>query len=582
MKKEGIFRQKQIKTVLVIFLFVFVSGIVFTMIAFLSNNHGAFKVYRMDKEWDISFHGRTYINASLNDHRFCGLQSKKNDVIVMKKTIDIDTGGFVRDRITLRVYSRLSSLRVSIIDRDGNEKQIYFYGYEHGQFKPGEFLGSGYHFIQLPQNCEGRTLCIAEMASEDGAIAGLPGVIATKSNHMMEAFAQERIIGTFITVFMFIAGSMITIMALAMALVDREFMDLALLGLFSASGGLWCMCSMKSVELFSQDIQNDSLIEYISLYVFVIPLMGLAVRFFKKVSLGLRIAMFVSMCLNTALAIGAWILQATGLANVDTCLSFFHLLLAFDALSLTSIAVFRWRKSDLAEKFFEGGILAAAFFGVVYILYYYLNDETSIEPGIFDTLIMPAAFLFMVVLILIGYMIRIYARRVDGTQRQQLESLAFEDDLTGLSNRNRGELMLRELDSSDNDYVIINFDLNFLKRTNDEFGHTGGDLYLKTFSMILKKLYPDADCICRMGGDEFMVAYEHQTPERKTLREKAQNLMRMEDAATKALPVDIMIDASYGWAFSHELEGKPAEDVYRLADQRMYEMKVRTKKGRGF
>ena len=280
---------------------------------------------------------------------------------------------------------------------------------------------------------------------------------------------------------------------------------LALLGLFSAFGGLWCLCSMKGIEMFSQDIRTDSLVEYISLYIFVIPLIGLALRFFKKIPIGLRVALFVSMCLNIALAAGAAIMQKLDIVNVDYMLPFFHILLAFDAVALTSISFFCWRKSSIAEKFFEGSIFAAAGFGVIYIAYYYLSRWWSMDPSIFDKMIMPMAFLLMVTLILVGYIIDVYAKRVDDSQRKKLLMLAYKDDLTGLSNRTVGDGALKKLDARTQDYLLVNLDLNFLKKANDSFGHAGGDLYLKSFAEIMKKVFTDATLLCRMGGDEFMV-----------------------------------------------------------------------------
>lgn len=557
-------------------LIAFAAGVIASVVIYLSENHGAYVTDRMNDGWTVDYCGHHYDDVSRTDSRFLSYTTKKNDVLVMEHRIEM----LSPYRIALRLYSRLSSVRVSIVYGDGREKLIYYYGYDYNALRPGDFLGSGYHFIQLPQDCYGQTLRIMEMGSQDEALHGLPDLAITPAGHAIEVFAQERSFGTFITVFMFIAGSLLTIVSISMSLIDREFLYLTLLGLFSASGGLWCMCSMKAIELFSLDIRRNSTMEYMSLYVMLIPLMGLAVRFFKKIPPALRIAMFVSMCLNIALAIGSIVLQVTDLANVDYLLSYFHIILAFDAISLTSIAFFRWKKAAVSEKFFEGGIMAAAGFGIAYIVYFYADRWWNLDPGLFDIVIMPAAFLFMIVLILIGYITDLYARRIDDTQRTRLISLAFKDDLTGLSNRTMGERELKSLDEGHDRYLFVNLDLNFLKKVNDRYGHSAGDLYLKSFSEILSKCFSDADIISRMGGDEFMVAYRGELPDENGIRKKLLEMEKMEKTVSVSMPVKVTVDAAYGYAYSDEVEGAKSEEVYRLADQRMYGMKVRTRKGR--
>ena len=60
-----------------------------------------------------------------------------------------------------------------------------------------------------------------------------------------------------------------------------------------------------------------------------------------------------------------------------------------------------------------------------------------------------------------------------------LEQMAYMDELTGLGNRRLCEKKLKELEvkakTSDSRYAILSLDLNFLKHTNDTYGHEKGD-----------------------------------------------------------------------------------------------------------
>jgi len=88
---------------------------------------------------------------------------------------------------------------------------------------------------------------------------------------------------------------------------------------------------------------------------------------------------------------------------------------------------------------------------------------------------------------------------------ERAEALAFVDPLTGVSNRAEGERRLAALVARGGSFSVLFFDLNDFKRVNDRWGHTAGDLVLKTFARRLAQNVRPADIACRWGGDEFLV-----------------------------------------------------------------------------
>ena len=261
-------------------LFIVAAVCIVAMMVYLSANRGSYDVSDMRDGWSVDYCGKHYDNVSRNDTRIENISSKKNDVLAMERRIDT-TGS---DRLTVRIYSRLSSLRVSVVGRNGYEKEVYFYGYsELSGINTGDFLGSGYHFVELPQDSYGRTLKIMEMGSQDGALQGIPEVVVTPFNAAMPAFAQSRAFAAFVTIFMFLLGAMIILLSLFVSIFDRRFFTLTFLGLFSVTGGLWCMCSSKAVEIFSRNIRLNSTIEYISLYLLIIPILILVLTCFHNI-----------------------------------------------------------------------------------------------------------------------------------------------------------------------------------------------------------------------------------------------------------------------------------------------------------
>jgi diguanylate cyclase (GGDEF)-like protein len=92
---------------------------------------------------------------------------------------------------------------------------------------------------------------------------------------------------------------------------------------------------------------------------------------------------------------------------------------------------------------------------------------------------------------------------------EQIRSLSFTDDLTGLYNR-RGFTLLAEqevkLAHRINRPMLLFFcDVDSLKGINDAHGHAQGDLALQEVSAILKETFREVDIMARLGGDEFVV-----------------------------------------------------------------------------
>ncbi len=89
-----------------------------------------------------------------------------------------------------------------------------------------------------------------------------------------------------------------------------------------------------------------------------------------------------------------------------------------------------------------------------------------------------------------------------------LETLALNDDVTGLMNR-RGFMaaLQRDLCAAKRDPqahgMIIMFDLDNFKAVNDTHGHAAGDAYLSGFAAALTAEVRGSDIVARLGGDEF-------------------------------------------------------------------------------
>ena len=99
--------------------------------------------------------------------------------------------------------------------------------------------------------------------------------------------------------------------------------------------------------------------------------------------------------------------------------------------------------------------------------------------------------------------------------RTALREQAIRDPLTGLFNRRYLEETLeRELQNAirrNRPVSVLMLDLDYFKRCNDEFGHDGGDLLLRSIGEFLRSHTRAEDISCRYGGEEFVVVMPEAT-----------------------------------------------------------------------
>lgn len=96
-------------------------------------------------------------------------------------------------------------------------------------------------------------------------------------------------------------------------------------------------------------------------------------------------------------------------------------------------------------------------------------------------------------------------RLAQAGQDEALAALAaanLTDDLTGLGNRRRANVLLDSLEDGD---ALAILDLDHFKRVNDSLGHHKGDEVLHELGNYLRDAVRGADSVARFGGEEFVV-----------------------------------------------------------------------------
>lgn len=155
---------------------------------------------------------------------------------------------------------------------------------------------------------------------------------------------------------------------------------------------------------------------------------------------------------------------------------------------------------------------------------------------------------------------------------QAVREQAVTDALTGLYNRRYFEEALeKEVQRAKRQkqpFSIIGIDLDYLKRINDTYGHTYGDLAIKTIADVLKSNARSVDVPARIGGEEFNVLLPGINSEGAMAAAE-----RIRKSIEKA-EIDTVghITGSLGVATYFEHSENP-EELLELTDQAMYTSK---------
>lgn len=154
-------------------------------------------------------------------------------------------------------------------------------------------------------------------------------------------------------------------------------------------------------------------------------------------------------------------------------------------------------------------------------------------------------------------------------EKDALEQLAEIDSMTGLYNRRKfEEVVSLYAGQKDRKICMISGDANFLKLTNDIFGHDAGDLLLKTIAKIMNDLAKDNWLVARCGGDEFRVILPDTTLE--TALDYCRRVARdCSHDKSLTIPLSVALGAAEWNSDSESLQG-----CFSRADIKMYQNKT--------
>lgn len=188
------------------------------------------------------------------------------------------------------------------------------------------------------------------------------------------------------------------------------------------------------------------------------------------------------------------------------------------------------------------------------------NRRLKISSGVF------------VLLFLAGLIVSLRTVRLK-RRAEMLGAIAFIDPLTKMPNRAACHRQLANLAQHDTagKVAVFMFDMNNLKRVNDEFGHGEGDKIIAQFGRLLLETFGDAGFTGRYGGDEF-VAFLRDCDAGEA--ERWMDTLRRHVAAYNESVADSLHRVQFSGGFSAgDTRNTSIDDLLKNADRNMYNQK---------
>lgn len=409
-----------------------------------------------------------------------------------------------------------------------------------------------------------------EFFNQEGNNYQIPLIYIGKEDIIMLKEMQDSIFPVGIAVIMLALSVFALLSGLYLKKIrifDVRFWDVAF---FLVICSIWCLTDSAMLQQYSRHYHINSTLSFFAFMLLAIPMLHFIrnTECFSKYHIldVLNLLFYIN-------AIVQGILNYCGVSQFVDMLFVTHMLLAIGCVVVTILILKEYRINKTQEIqtivyafiiLATSGILAMALYWLLKISYY----SSIFEVGI----------IIFVALLLRGIILSAATNIRAKTEIEVLRRLAKEDRLTGIGNRRAFEEYMSELQMDAarlENALLIFIDINYLKSTNDRFGHSAGDELIIAASRCLKNAFGEHGEYFRIGGDEFCVILKNPSMKEEMWYEALENEIRLYNHNSRC-----RLSVAKGGSYLRESDGKikTISDWKYQADRKMYEDKSRKRR----
>jgi len=538
------------------FLVLIFAVMIVLSLGFTDNNES----FEWDDGWTIQVRDETYVDQSISQF---GMDTvDPGETVILTNNIP-DTFG---DRaISVSFFSYQSKVEAYI---DGNS----YYSYGRTEYNEGSFIPTENNVLDLgSENC-GKEIRIEITASNHYSFKYVDKIIIGPNNQLFSYLMHSKFVAIFSGLFLVSVGLITIGLSLIFLIEHTDWVQTFVMGVFIILLGAWIESNSRALFVFNNDSSLDTIIEYVTFYLFPLPL-TLYFRNYaqknkrnKNIWLGFLSLQIIGFILSI-------ILHVSNVVYFPDLLPYWHVFYVTYAVFLVFLMIRKFvdKSADKYDKLLFAGFFVFAVSVILGILASEFSPSNFGVP-LTSTIVLPAASVILVLFLLGSYFSRIIDYLYQKGEHDSLTRLAYVDFLTDIPNRTNAVKYMERIDNKNDQLAVMSCDVNDLKRVNDKFGHLVGDELLKDFAEILRETFArEGSVIARMGGDEFLVVFNGTSKEKietqiETFKDNIKNFNETGDRIYK-------LSICYGIAFRKKGEDINALDLYKESDDRMYAMK---------
>ena len=523
------------------------------------------KISYLNDGWSISRDRGVIENASLKDYLI--RTSKKGERITISNKIYLEN-----DDTTIMFRSNLAAVDVFV---DG--AKVYSYGKQYTD--KGQFIPKKYNFITFNDLSGEHDLSITYTLAEMDSLRKISPIYYGEKRDLIRSFYGYHRTSIFVGAFLIVYSFLLFSLWLFLYLSNRKTFSIFMNAVFSNWLGVYIYAYNDIFCFITEHDMLFTVVEYTAFYLLPLAFSILLYSIHPNIATKQQRVVIAVNIITPLIIIILHFTRVVYLCIFSDVVGFIAVVEILVLLPALIKGLINQKKEKILSDYYLGIdadfyllagfiVLTVFLFMQIGIVSIFRMEDNFVEA---DTLtschFLEHGMLFFMICLFIYYFLYsiddITATRV----KSQLEGMAYTDALTGLANRARISQVYASLSG---DYAVVSLDLDRLKKVNDTMGHIEGDKMIKAFANILAESFASADLIGRNGGDEFIVIFKNPV---KDICEKALRTMDERMAAFNKEGHAFTLSASVGYAFSKEVGTKRYQDVFYLADQRMYKMK---------
>lgn len=426
----------------------------------------------------------------------------------------------------------------------------------------GASYGRYIHMVPLPEGTKEITLSMHPIFS--GKAPNISETKLARSGIYMRELFKNGLPNFCICLLMIVFGVVMLFWGVTSKNVgENQPLNFYSIGMLAILVGVWAVNDTYIMQTLTQCPAIVKLVTYMCLiFISYPPVSFVAGITNQKETILLPILMALTV-INFVLTV---LLTALGISDLCYMLNMSHAVTVIAICMAVILVVRATRRKTVNKKTIHILLMGmtVVVVGVMIDLIRYRVIKVSGANSSAFTMVGVLIFIFTVGMYLIRERNRL---EIEHSRAELMEKIAYTDGLTELNNRAAFHKKEEELCDKGYSCVIVQFDVNNLKKVNDVYGHAEGDKHIISAAHIIRDSFSGIGECYRTGGDEFIAVVE-----RGDISETETALADMQkkvDAYNQSERPPVTLQIAFGYA-----ECSPPENALdiaeRLADERMY------------